>query len=151
MAGTEMHLDRIQVKTIPGADNTPEIIRKISSEGSQGASGDLSVIVYSNGSLFAGVGRYGSYITNRCDDAIDRQSSRSRIGAFLKYIVPVKPGADVLRSGSAALAKRPVGGGVRQGYSRYKKKKQGLSPESRQEFFHNERGEWSTNFLPMLQ
>src|SRR5258708_15845798 len=124
MAGTEMHLDRIQVKTIPGADNTPEIIRKISSEGSQGASGDLSVIVYSNGSLFAGVGRYGSYITNRCDDAIDRQSSRSRIGAFLKYIVPVKPGADVLRSWSPPLSKRPLPSRLRHPPSPFQKTNQ---------------------------
>ena len=143
-----MHLDRIQVKTFPGADNTAEIIRQI---GSEGVDGDLSVDVSYNGVLFAGVYRSGAYPADRCDDTVDRQSSGSRIGAFLKYIIPVKPGADMFHPGTVAFAKWPVAGGLRQGCSRYKKEKQGLSPESRQEFFHNERGEWSTNFLPMLQ
>ena len=143
-----MHLNRIQEEIFLGMDSTSEIIRQI---GSEGVDGDLSVVVCCNGPLFAGVDRSGSYVADRCDNTFYRQSSGSRIGTFLKYIVPVDPVAYMICRETASLINTRVTGGLQQGCSRCKNNKQGLSPESRQEFFHNERGEWSMIFLPVLQ
>src|ERR1700754_3199243 len=100
--------------------------------------------------LLAGVYRCRADTADRFSDLGDSLLSGCRIRAFLKHVVPVQPVAGMICRRTTFVDTR-MAGGLRKGRNKYKKKKQGLSPESRQEFFHNERGEWSTNFLPVFQ
>src|ERR1700754_2818456 len=93
--------------------------------------------------LYAGVYWLRADTADGRSDLCDSLLPGRRIRTFLEHIVPVQPVAGVICRRTTPVDPW-MAGSLHQGRNKYKKKKQGLSPESRQEFFHNERGEWST-------
>ena len=129
-----MDLGIVQRKTVFSADHTREIARQITR---QGMDRYLPGTGYTSIGI-AAVWVFGRpHITDRSADLRYSRLSRRRIGPLLKYIIPVQPAGRMM--GNRSPLYLWVAGSLRQSCEKNKKQIQGLSPESRQESFHNRR------------
>ena len=134
MTRTKMDLGIVKRKTVAGADHTAEIARQITRQRMyRYLPGTSHTAVWIAG--IRGLDR--THITDRSRDLRDSCLSRRRIRTFLKNIIPVQPRTGMMGWRTAMYPW--VAGSLPQSHKKNKKQKQGLSPESRQEIFHNRR------------